>query len=170
MPLPDDFVNGLGGVTANFGTLEIYVGFLVTSMISPNQPVGQIIAAELSFQRLLGVADSLARYYLEAGQTNQPAFDRLADLLKRAGQAEEKRNTVVHSSWATDDANVNAISRIKVTARRSKGLRWQNEAYTAEQVHALADEIRSVATDLSAAMGELHKQGMIPYLKNAPPE
>lgn len=93
----------------------------------------------MSFKNLLALFSSL---FID--KNNDPsALDEMKALVNRSIRAEEQRNLIVHSSWgvqAWGDGR-QAVIRMKTTAKTSKGLKFQREELTIEQLESLIDEL-----------------------------
>ena len=56
-----DYLHPLGQITANFSHLEADLAGLIWSSIGDDKKIGQIVAAQLSFSKLLDTLSSLFR-------------------------------------------------------------------------------------------------------------
>ena len=77
-----------------------------------------------------------------AGRT----LSQSTNLIRRISKAEEKRNAIIHSQWAMGDSD-ETLTRIKTTAKMSKGLRHQFEQVSLEDLKQIAEEIADVASE-----------------------
>ncbi len=105
----------------------------------------QIITAELSFKNLVALFSSLYRDSTD----DSDKLEQLESLIKRIMSAEEKRNMVSHSLWAMGDSDA-TITRIKTTAKISKGLKHTFEQFTVADLEHIADEMSDTAADFQS--------------------
>ena len=111
---------------------------------APGKRLGQIITAELSFRQKIDLLSSIYR----DKRDNSSELAELDRVLKRAVQAEQKRNTVVHSVWTAYAVN-ETPGRIKTIAkRRSKGLKLEIESISVKDLEDVANYIANVAYDI----------------------
>ena len=75
----------LGKITANFSQLEDELCRLIWYLLGPDEQLGQVVTAELSFRGLVNLAGALARHRtsdpgplqeVEAGLVRHPGRDR----------------------------------------------------------------------------------------------
>jgi hypothetical protein len=88
------------------------------------------LVSELSFKNLIDLSSSL----IKKVHGDDIAL-QYKEILKTVTEAEEKRNLIVHSTWGTAMTHV---IRSKITAKRSKGLSFQHEKYTKEDLENVA--------------------------------
>jgi len=146
-PPTADHLTAMGRITANFAELETMVSFFVWSLIGPDQRLGQIITAGLSFRKLLDLLSNLYRHR----HNDSPLIEELNGLIAEAAQAEDKRNLITHSYWAAGDTD-ETTTRVKVTARRYRGLKHQFEQMSVEDLDAIADLIAEARNHISQFM------------------
>ncbi|CAB1057219.1 hypothetical protein D1BOALGB6SA_1958 [Olavius sp. associated proteobacterium Delta 1] len=85
--------------------------------------------------------------YIERHGKEDEDFEKLKDLMTRAGQAEEKRNQITHSVWgAGKDADT--ITRIKTTAKEKHGIRFHFEDVSSDDLAGFAEEIKLLAEEI----------------------
>jgi len=151
-PVPPEFLERIGRITANFAVLESVLQTFIGRLISSDHTLGQIISAELSFRGLVALLSSLYKYRV----SDSARVAELDSVFKRVNAAEEKRNIVVHSLWMvsnTDDSPPKTIVfKGKMTAKISKGLRYRQEQVTIEELDSIAEEISNAAGDAQAIM------------------
>ena len=153
MALNDNFLQALGRITVNIQTLETVLSFITWSLIGPDQKVGMIITSQMSFKRLCNLLGALFRHKVQSPER----VEELNDLLRRAATVEQRRNTVIHSTWSTsDEAGLPEASRFKITASRKKGLNIQSEGATLDDLNEIADEMREVIRVLISFMKSNH--------------
>ena len=154
--IPDDFVRALGRVTANFAQLELITGTMMGSLVSCQQPVGQILAAHLPFQRTIAITEALFR----ALHPDDADIEALTQLLQRAALAEQTRNRLIHSAWVViEEGGTISVARIKFSAKGKQGLKVAHDTVTAVELNATADEIAAVCQDMIRFFTNLAKTG-----------
>jgi hypothetical protein len=142
-PLSDEFYVALGRVTAHFAVLESQIEFLTWSLIGRDQRLGQIVTAELPFRGVVALLSSIFRHRVDA----EALRSELEGILNRAMEVEQRRNRVTHSEWGMGDAP-DTRTRIKVTARKGKGIRHEFEQMKASDIEVIAVDASRVATEL----------------------
>jgi hypothetical protein len=141
-PVPALHLQRIGDITVSFAMLESQLQKLVATLLGAGQFVGEAVTAELSFRALRGLIVSL---HLEKNGEDEN-WERLELLIKRAAAIEELRNGITHSVWAAG-VDADSITRIKLTAKDRKGRQIKFETVTAEQLAALAADIKLLAYD-----------------------
>ncbi len=146
-PPTGDHLRAIGQITANFAVLELVVSLSAWSLIGSDQTLGQIITAELSFRKLLDLLSNLYRL-----RVNHPQLtEELDGLIAQAAQAEEKRNVITHSYWAAGDTHETS-TRVKMTAKRYKGLKHRSEPMSVEALNEIADFIAAAEHHITQFM------------------
>jgi hypothetical protein len=148
-PVSNEHLRAIGQITVNFANLEGAISFFVWELISNDQRFGQIITAELSFRNLVGLLSSIYKYRAN----NQGQIIKLEELLNRALHVEEQRNLIIHSQWAAG-SKPETITRLKTTAKKSKGLTHQFEQLKIEDLDKIADIISDVDVEIQLFMFE----------------
>lgn len=142
----DDYLTRLGKVTISFSDLEWMLGLLYEVILDPSSKVASVVASHLSFTRLIDVIDST--YALK-----WPKCDRIDDLralLRRAQDAEVKRNHFAHSSYGFSDGSPDELlARSKTTVKRGRGLRTAIEELTTEDLDRYLNSLVDVVSDIS---------------------
>lgn len=138
----------IGRVVAHSTTLESRIAVFLWKLISSDQLIGQTVTAELSFRAR--VLDALGRYRIQ----NLPLLQELETLLNLALQAGEKRDRIVHSFWG-GEKHPDGRTRLKITAKKGKGLKWQVEPTTPEHIATVAAELRELADRSDDLLGRL---------------
>ncbi|MCP4444306.1 MAG: hypothetical protein GY811_03035, partial [Myxococcales bacterium] len=133
----------IGDITVSFAMLEMQLQSLVGSLLKETQRISQIVTAELSFKALRALILSLYRQRHEEGAE----FAELRELMVSAQRLEERRNVVTHSMWAAS-GTPDAITRIKTTSKESKGIRFQFETTTEQDLTTLAHDIKVAAAKI----------------------
>lgn len=96
--VPENLLRHIGDITVSFALLENTLQMVVHSLVASSQRIGQIITAELGFKNLRALSISLYKERLGEGDK----FDQFRALLRRAAEAEDKRNQITHSLWAQE--------------------------------------------------------------------
>jgi hypothetical protein len=138
-----DHLHAIGLITINFAMLESTIASGVWFLSGLDQKKGQIITAELSFKGLVALFSS---FYRQATNDSKK-LEELEGLIKKVMRAEEKRNVISHSLWAVGNSD-ETISRIKTTAKISKGLKHTFEQITVQSLTEIADEIADTAAEV----------------------
>jgi hypothetical protein len=134
--IPAQHLQAIGLITVNFAKLENAVEWFIWSLMGQNENIGLIITAELSFRNLVALLSSLSK----AKINDTEVLIELDKALKKALEAEQKRNTILHSLWGQGQTR-DTVTRIKKTAKISKGLQHQVEEMTAEDITSIANFI-----------------------------
>ena len=142
-PVPEAILARIGDITVSFALLESAIQSVAGSLIAEHQRVGQIITAELSFQKLRALLVSL---YIERHSENDNDFETLRSLNCRAAELEGKRNQITHSIWAAGDAP-GTVTRIKTTAKESRGIHFVFEQMDVAAFKAIADDLKKLARE-----------------------
>lgn len=138
----------------SFALLESCLQGLAQSLLGAGQRLGQIVTAEVSFKALRALTVSL---YLQRNGEDE-YLDQFRELIKRAADAEEKRNQITHSVWAAG-IDAASITRIKTTAKERHGIRFHFENVTGDQLAGFAREIKVLAHDIQTFGISLIKSG-----------
>ena len=138
--LKDDHLKQLGRITVNFQLIELQFAFVLWLLIDENdQRKGQIITSQMSFSKICDVLMSFVKHKIP----NEKSVEKLEEYVKRASQLEQKRNSVIHSSWTTggeDDISI----RFKYATSRKKGLQVISEKITPGNLKDIADEAQEI--------------------------
>jgi hypothetical protein len=149
-PLGSDYLAEIGRIAANFAILENDLSSGIGQLLALDETDEKIVTAELSFRGKMNLFDSLYRERI----SDEPLRDELVRVIKILGHAEEKRNQILHSTWAVEvdasipmsplgvlSTNTDEVMRIKRTAKQGKGLKEQGEIMTTFDLKNIADEI-----------------------------
>jgi len=142
-PVPNEHLIQIGDITVSFALLELKIKLLTWSLISRNQKIGQIITAEMSFKNVRALLISI--YIENYGQGEK--LEELKRLLNLASNIENKRNQITHSVWGAGK-DINHITRIKTTAKGSKGLQHKFEEVSISDLKEFSTEIKQVAESI----------------------
>jgi len=153
-PVPDEHLKHIGDMTVSFAMLESIIQLHTGMLFADKQRIGQIVTAELSFNKLRALLISL---YLERfGEDDD--FKTLRTLLQRAATAEERRNQITHSIWGAGDG-AETITRIKTTAKEKHGMRFHEESVSSGDLSSFVIEIKGLASEIQDFFHALAKQG-----------
>jgi hypothetical protein len=152
--LSDEYFKAIGGVSVNFSALELTIHTLIWRFLGDEQ-TGQVITAQLSFKRARGLLRVLATRKLGEAHASVAELD---DLLKRAAQAEEQRNQIIHSIWAPHVAREPEGVRVKIVTKKGK-LVFQVESVSPARIGEVAESIGNVALGFA---GQLEKISLAP--------
>lgn len=141
----DELIKAIGLIVVCFEGLNNSVSSGIWSLLKINRLAGECITSELSFKGSLHLFSSL--YRLEC--TDVAKIKELAVILKKANQAEEKRNIIMHSAWGLGSEYKGELLRIKSTAKMSKGLNQQFEEMSVGDLHAISSEIAEASSIFS---------------------
>jgi hypothetical protein len=133
----------IGRLSMAFQELEELVSCLIAQLVSDDVTVGAIVTAELSFRNKLGLLGSI--YLYRAGMSKTP--EPFKTLLGRVHRAEERRNTILHSTWIKSPV-CGMLTRHKYSAKAGKGFVHHTEDFEPEQIEAIVIETRKIADDL----------------------
>jgi len=147
----------LGKVSANFSLLEHSLRALLWGFFGKDTVLTDVVASQLSFQRLLACVTGIANHKLEQGEQ----LDTLLNLLKEAGDLEAERNKIVHSIWAPREKGPGSepyAIRWKPVSLRKGRLNPQVETVDSKELESLADKIyscsHSILVEKSRITGE----------------
>lgn len=147
----DEYLRAIGRITVNFSYLEHVVAFGIISLVSPDQGIGQIITASMSFQQKTATLDALYRYKLTSASVKEPSrAEAMKTLMDRANHGSDERNTFMHSAWTTQEDAPEIVGRLKITAKIGKGLTHHAPQVSVEQLNGLADELATVGKEIIA--------------------
>ncbi len=142
----------LGLITRHFQRLEFYLSIFSWGLMGKDQRIGQTVTAHLSFSKLLTLVDALFRQ-----RTQQPILlEQLNAIVAQAAEAEQRRNRAIHSAYiqTSDDLNARRI-RYKVTAKLKKGLVYQWEDSSVDDLMDLAINLAQTTDLLVKFMGDM---------------
>lgn len=142
----NEIYNRIGLICANFEYLDLLLSAIIGRIISEDTKIGAIITSEMSFKNLINAFSSLTLYKFESDLEFKEKID---NLVKRLNNAEEKRNQIVHSTYAYNNSS---IKRIKISARQKNGLK----IYSDEISENSLDEINNIIVGLTKEIRELY--------------
>ena len=118
---------GLAIVVANLAGLD-------------DRRVADALTKPLSFRNLADIATSLLKVRAEDVASHHAAA---VDLIRRARQAEERRNEIVHSMWSYGpDLAPQVASRMKLSGSPPE---LKGHAVSIEEVRAISQEMQEIA-------------------------
>jgi hypothetical protein len=143
---PDEFDAALGRIVLAFSILEDTTRIMILILANIEPMVGQIFAAELSFRQKIDVMGSLLHhraFHSNESTNHAETRDQITELLALCRQAEELRNTYLHSSYS-----YSGQTRAKMSAKSKHGLRVQIESINPSLLLDVADYIVYAASGL----------------------
>jgi hypothetical protein len=146
----------VGAVCTEFSKLEHFLGNLCSQLIGPDGNIGEMVAAECSFARLVALAKSLV-YHKSDDAGIRRDFDTLMSMLVRA---EEHRNIVLHSTWMIAVGGHTEFARSKTTSKIKKGLYREIEAVSAADLESKGAFIAKTFETLMDFNARMRKLGL----------
>ncbi len=144
--------DAVGAVALAFAELEDEVSLACTRMLGVAENIADTVTCEMSFKNKLHLLASLFRQRAAepsavwgVGDRSVQAFD---ELMANCFEAEQLRNTILHSSYVYPVQADNSIKRRKTTAK-SKGLRTNEVVETPASLLRIAVFTVGTAEDLS---------------------
>lgn len=143
--IPDEHLRAIGLITVNFGYLEMWVEAGVWKLLGyeRKQDIGKIITSELSFKNKVTLLKSLHNHLCEY----EEAKIELKEIIRHTDKVETERNKIIHSVYGVGE-NVENIMRFKITAKRSKGLKYKTEYLSEKNLIDSADDFMFLAQKL----------------------
>lgn len=148
----DGLLMTLGKIVVEFARLEHdYLSWSIGYLLGVKEQPGWIITTKLSFKEKVDVLDALVRDrdLALAQDTEYEAF------VRRLGQIEEQRNTLMHSSWhwivqGDIAGNVRLQRHIltKPTVKRKRGLHLSSQDITKAQLNKFVEELEAAQATL----------------------
>lgn len=148
MILSDPHYRAIGRISVEFSNAEMWVNAFSWQLIGPDQFVGQIVTSKMSFRNTLDLFAALFRHRFKDALLHE----KCDALLAKLANAEDRRNTMLHSMWTYQTANLAEPTRLKITAPRNRGLTHTKETVTAAQLEAVADACNAAVRDFSDMM------------------
>ena len=148
MTIGDEHCLAIGRISVAHAELEHWSSAFVWALIGPEQEVGQMVTAEMSFSRQLDLLGALFQFRC----VDQKRRTELDALLARLAGLEQQRNTTLHSLWLRTWKEPARATRLKITAKRKKGLAHSKTFHTAGELNALAEEMTAGVRALSGFM------------------
>jgi hypothetical protein len=139
------FLTEIGRITVHFALLERDIVELTHHLLGVPESSARCVTSELSFRGVTQLAASLMR------ERSPEELEAFRQLLKRVGQCEAKRNVIVHSLYGSAwDSNLRrpTVIRTKYSAKQTKGLSFQREEMTTNDLYAIAREIAIVTYEV----------------------
>jgi len=104
-----DGMTQLGEAIASFQFLEDRISDCIAALTGRNRKIGRIISSELSYRAKISVFVALFLYRTSLSKLH----DDMKKLVSQLYEAEQRRNTIVHSSWDANFQRPSAILRRK---------------------------------------------------------
>jgi hypothetical protein len=140
--MTQEFLAAIGAVTIEFSILERHLHFGIWVLLGlslAEQATGQMVTAGLSFRTSVDLFAALVRHRFPSAEGKH-----IQSVIGRVNEAEQKRNVIVHSTWA--QAEGEQVMRMKTTARGE--LKHQFEKMTLADVQAIATQIHAAAEEV----------------------
>jgi len=157
MEQDETFLSALGRVTLEFSQLEWFLKAAIAILLEKDMEVCHAATAQASFQQLLNIFASLFQLRVEEPKL----VEKLGEVLKEIEGAAQKRNRIIHSTWFGVADNEELGHFIRVTAKRSKGLFYEERETEPGELSEIADSIKASSSSLSALILAGHQ-----YLKS----
>ena len=148
MVISNEHYRAIGRISVMFSDVETWTNAFIWQLLGPDQLVGQMVTAGMSFQRQVDLLTSLFRHRF-SDATLRGSLDVIT---KRISELEQHRNTVLHSSWLLQSTDPNEATRFKITANRKKGLSQSTEVMTPKELDSIADGFQQVIADFTTFM------------------
>lgn len=150
MAVSDELALEIGRISVAFVDVEAWASFFIWSLIGPDQHVGQIVTSEVSFSRQLDMLVSLFQHRCD----DSAKVERLRQLVARLSETEQQRNTFLHSLWTHQSPDLSEALRLKITAKRKKGLSHAKETVSATQLQNVTKSFQLILGDFSTFVVE----------------
>ena len=154
----EEFLVEIGRITVHFALLEKILIDLTHRLLSLPENMARSITAELSFRGLQQLAYSLLKERLPS------KIEEFADILKRVGKCEEKRNAITHSLWGAGTSGTDGkqlVIRTKYSAKQKKGLDFVRKEMTIDDLNDIAREISIVASDIKVFLASINRKSAV---------
>jgi len=149
-----EFLAEIGRITVHFAILERDLTELTHGLLGLPERAARTITSELSFRGLQNLVASLVK-------EKHPAMaSQFKDLLKLIASCEAKRNQISHSLWGaalTQSKDKRKVVRTKYSAKQQRGLMFQREEMTVEDLWAIASEISIAAFEVESFHGSIRR-------------
>jgi hypothetical protein len=133
----------IGLICSNFEYLDLLLSAIIGRIISEDSKIGAIMTSEMSFRNLINVFSSLILYKFESDKVFK---EKIENLLKLLNNAEEKRNQIIHSTYAYDESD--KITQIKITARQKIGLKIHSDEISVSDLEEINQNIRNLIQEI----------------------
>ncbi len=158
MSINNEFFTQLGILVVNFENFQKNLEFFIWALIDDDQIKGQIITSQLSFRNICDLACNLVQHICNDSEL----MENFESLINKACKFEEKRNSIVHSAYAWNPNNPDStIHRIKIVARKGKGLKQQIEEINSHDLETINHEFGNLLPELWNFEDRIAKLGII---------
>lgn len=149
MPLSKEHSMAIGNVTAYFALIDSQLSVCIWILIDCEQKMGDIITTDLSFKQKMVLFQELYLYRND----NEEKLEKLGELVRRLSDAEERRNSITHSTWGANK-NPKDITRIKTKISKTRkkyksGLKYTFEDMSTKDLEKIVESFGELAYDLS---------------------
>lgn len=166
--MTDEHLKALGRVTANQQTVELMVRNTTFSLFENFYPLAEIVFIgpwPENFSSLCKTSKRLFEYRHGA----KPCYVKYDKLLARIDKCLKKRNGFVHGSWSMDETTKEVFCRrMNLTTMKTPDV--ASLPVPASEILSLADELQSIAIELSKLRIGMHETGVIPTIYMIPPD
>jgi len=151
----------IGRIVALNNRIESLFAAAISWVVSPGEveeDIGHSLTAEMSYrakrEALVAVCKTVVSRHLRKPVWKHlaPRMDELLSLVSRADQREQRRNTLVHSTYSSSP--LFGFSRAKVTAKRRRGLRWEHERLDVADLREETSQLLELLDDLTDFVNE----------------
>lgn len=151
--LPNKHLKVIGLITVNFALLEYSISIGVWKLLGAeqHQDFGKVITSELSFTNLVALFSSLFNYLFE----DKSSKYEIKSLLKKAMEAQTKRNNIIHSIYIGNKKKCKVI-RVKTTAKLHKGLIYKLDSLTVKELNEDAEFIAEVSANIQQFVARIN--------------
>jgi len=133
----------LGECISNFQRLEDSLSRCISGMIGRDRHAGAIVTVEMSYRAKVAVFGALFRYRF--GSADLP--EDVSELFGRLRDAEQRRNSLVHSMWDVSVKQPTTIKREKSACRKS-GLVRDLQHMTPDELEEAHEIFEGIEKDL----------------------
>ena len=142
-----ELFKSIGKAVVKFSVLELYLDLLLCNALfkKPHEesPKGFMVISEMSFKQKIYLFKSL----LLLGLKDKTQINKIKEFGKRLFEAEEKRNILLHSTWAIPQLNNPSIAgRLKITSK--EGIKYQWETLTLKDLRGYINNFDNLVTDI----------------------
>jgi hypothetical protein len=133
----------IGEIAVGFGNLELYLEAGIWQLLGGQDKatilVAQALTAEMSFDRKVHAFASMYKLRVPTDADSAELKELISDLFEIQGE----RNAILHSAWSPSEA-MQALARMKASAKAKEGLRRRLHAMTPARLEAIRVRIAQV--------------------------
>jgi hypothetical protein len=157
----EEITAALGDIAIAFQSLEQSVAEAFSALLkSDGMTTGQIIASQLSFQKLVLVFESLFRYRVK----DRAMLVEVKLLTKESMNLEAERNRYFHSYYDLREIMLDqyAFDKVKRTLKMGRGLKHQSELFDPAKAVQLAADMRTLSRKFDVLLNRLIESSIVP--------